>query len=72
MNDILLGQLARVDLRDIWTHEATGFTPWLARAENLKVLADALGNSLELEAQERAVGPFRADLLCKEVGTGSH
>ena len=33
------------------------------------VLAETLNIELELEAQERAVGPFRADLLCKDVGT---
>jgi hypothetical protein len=64
-----LGRLARVDLRDIWISEATDFTPWLARPENLTVLGETLGIDLELEAQERAVGPFRADILCKDVGT---
>lgn len=63
-----LGRLARVDLREIWTTEATDFTPWLARAENLEVLGEALGIDLELEAQEQAVGPFRADILCKDTG----
>ncbi len=66
-----LGRLERVELRDIWISEATDFTPWLARPENLSVLADALGIDLELEAQEKAVGPFRADLLCKDIGTGA-
>jgi len=63
-----LGRLERVELRDIWTSEASEFTPWLARPENLAVLAETLGIDLELEAQERAVGPFRADILCKEIG----
>jgi len=66
-----LGRLNRVDLRDIWTSEATDFTPWLARPENLEVLADTLSIDLELEAQEKAVGPFRADILCKDIGTDS-
>ena len=64
-----LGRLERVELRDIWISEAADFTPWLARPENLSVLADTLGMDLELEAQERAVGPFRADILCKELGS---
>lgn len=64
-----LGRLERVELRDIWTSEASDFTPWLARAENLSILGEALGVELELEAQERNVGPFRADLLCKEIET---
>jgi hypothetical protein len=64
-----LGRLQRVELRDIWTSEATDFTPWLARTENLAVLSETLGIELELEAQERSVGPFRADILCKERRT---
>jgi len=62
-----LGRLERVDLREIWLSEAQDFTPWLARPENLSVLAETLGMELELEAQEQAVGPFRADLLCKDL-----
>jgi hypothetical protein len=69
MTDQPLGRLERVELRDIWISEATSFTPWLARPENLAVLGEALSLDLELEAQERAVGPFRADLLCKDVDT---
>jgi hypothetical protein len=69
MTEQLLGRLERVDLRDIWVSEATSFTPWLARPENLTVLGDALNIDLELEAQERAVGPFRADILCKDIDT---
>ena len=39
------------------------------RGPNIALLGEALGISLELEAQERAVGPFRADILCKDVET---
>lgn len=66
-----LGRLTRVELRDIWSSEASDFTPWLAREENLAILAETLGIDLELEAQEKAVGPFRADILCKDIGSGS-
>lgn len=64
-----LGRLERVELRDIWLSEAADFTPWLARKENLDILGETLGIDLELEAQERPVGPFRADILCKDIGT---
>src|SRR5262245_41567055 len=64
-----LGRLERIDLRQIWPSEASGFTPWLAREENLSLLGETLGIDLELEAQERPVGPFRADILCKDIGT---
>ena len=62
-----LGRLETVDLRDVWTSEASDFTPWLAREENLSVLAKTLGLELELEAQEKDVGPFRADILCRDT-----
>jgi len=69
MTNKSLGRLERVELRDIWLSEASDFTPWLARKENLDILGETLGIDLELEAQERAVGPFRADILCKDIGT---
>lgn len=68
MNQGRLGRLERVELRDIWLSEAVDFTPWLAREENLTLLGEALGIDLVLEAQEKPVGPFRADILCKDLG----
>ncbi len=62
------GRLTRVDLRSAWRNEASHFTPWLAQPENLALLAATMGlsaDSLELQAQEQAVGPFRADILCR-------
>lgn len=66
-----LGRLSRVELRDVWTSESADFTPWLGREDNLAILAETLGLELEIEAQEKPVGPFRADLLCKDIGTNS-
>lgn len=71
MNSTALGRLIRVELRDIWLSESSDFTPWLAREENLAVLGETLGLDLELEAQEKSVGPFRADILCKDVGSNN-
>jgi len=62
-----LGRIERVDLRSIWTTEAEHFTPWLAQPENLEKLGETLGIDLELEAREKDVGPFRADILCKNT-----
>jgi Domain of unknown function (DUF4268) len=64
-----LGRMKRIDLRDVFDSEAGDFTPWLAQEENLKLLGEALDLDLELEAQEKDVGPFRADLLCKDTAT---
>ena len=62
-----LGKLKRIDLREVWADEAGEFTPWLAQEENIKLLGDAIGIELEVEAQEKPVGPFSADILCKDT-----
>lgn len=68
MTDAMLGRLESVDLRTIWPNESSDFTPWLAQHENLAILSETLGVELELEAREKAVGRFSADILCREVG----
>ena len=65
-----LARLVRVDPREIWTSESSNFTPWLAEEGNLSLLSETLNIDLELEAQEKDVGPFRADILCRDTGTG--
>jgi Domain of unknown function (DUF3387) len=60
-----LGLLKRVDLREVFSSEAGNFTPWLAQEENLKLLGETIGIDLQCEAQEKDVGPFRADILRK-------
>ncbi len=64
-----LGRLTKVPLREYWEEEAGDFTPWLARDENIGLLSETIGVELEVEAQERNVGPFRADILCKDIST---
>jgi hypothetical protein len=66
-----LGRLHKVDLREAWSSESSDFTPWLAQEENLKLLGEAVGIELELESQEKDVGPFRADILCKDTANDS-
>ena len=65
-----LGKLVPIELRDVWPGESSHLTPWLAREENPLTQGEMLGLEPELEAQEKAVGAFRADLLCKDAGTG--
>lgn len=64
-----LGRLQKVDLREAWASESSGFTPWLAQEDNLQLLGEAIGIELELESQEKNVGPFRADILCKDTAS---
>ena len=66
-----LGRLEKVDLRKAWDNESTSFTPWLAQPENIVLLGEAIDLDLEVEAKEQAVGPFRADILCKDTESGA-
>lgn len=67
---IPLGRIESIDLRTAWPDEAKNFTPWLADEENLALLGSILGLQLELEAVEKQVGPFSADILAKECAGG--
>lgn len=64
-----MGRLERVDLNEVWETEDGDFTPWLAEEENIELLGEAIGIDLEVEAQEKQVGPFRADILCLDTAT---
>ena len=33
-----IGKLKKIDIRELWNGEATDFTPWLAKEENIKVI----------------------------------
>ncbi len=65
----LLGRLERVDLRVEWMKEDRDFTPWLAQEENIALLGETLNMSLEVEEEERRVGRFSADILCRDTAT---
>ena len=70
--DTDLGRLESVDLRRIWGSEPGDFTPWLADEANIKLLGDTIGIELEVEAQEKEVGRFQADILCKDTAATDH
>ena len=61
-----LGKLVRVNPRDVWTNEATNFTPWLR--DNIDYLAEAVGIDIQLVESEVAVGDFSVDLVGEEPG----
>ena len=69
MKKVELGNIEQIDVREIWEKEDADFTPWLAQEENIRRLSLALGIDLVVEAEEKEVGPFRADILCKDEAT---
>lgn len=71
-SDIRLGRLKRVDIRSVWQNESTNFTPWLSQEDNLSLLGDAIGVSLELVGTEQSMGVYRADIVCTDVATGRY
>jgi len=62
-----LGTIHQVALKELWSGEATHFTPWLA--EHLDVLGEKLGMDLELEATEASAGDFSADIVARDLST---
>lgn len=62
------GQIKRLNIKEIWQHEAYDFTPWLAK--NLDKLGETIGMDLELVDQEASVGNFSLDILAKDLTTG--
>ena len=60
----MIGKLQRVPLREVWKNEAQDFTPWLQ--ENLDVLSEELGLSLQAVEREQAAGSFSVDLLAED------
>ena len=69
MTERNLGIIEKVDVRTIWQHEASDFTPWLA--DNLDVLGDALGVELEFAEKEASVGGFSLDILARDANDRS-
>ena len=65
-----LAELEAVDPREHWPNEAQHFTPWVSSERGLKLLSDTLGIELELHSTEKEVGPYRADIVCKDTGAG--
>lgn len=47
-------------MRSVWSHEALNFTPWVA--ENVDLLADAVGLDITVDETESSVGDFNIDI----------
>jgi hypothetical protein len=64
-----IGKLQRVNLREVWKHEAHDFTQWLEG--NIDVLNDALGLTIVNVDREQAAGSFSVDLVAEDEGGGT-
>ena len=71
MDNSPLGRLEQVSLRSIWADEAGDFTPWLGKPENLKLLGETLGIELEPDSEEFPVGPYSADIVCRDTASST-
>ena len=61
----MVGRLERVNLRDVWPHEALDLTRWLV--DNPDVLTQVIGVKLSDVRREQAAGGFRVDILATDA-----
>ena len=61
-----IGKLTKVDLREVWKNEASDFTKWLGKDENIAFLGDELGIDFQEVETEHPVGRFSADILATD------
>ena len=64
MGEEKIGSLRRVDLREVWPHEALDFTPWLE--ENIDELNSVIDLSLSVVEREQSAGDFSVDLVAED------
>ena len=63
-----IGRIKKISPREAWKHEARDFTPWLF--DNLQLLGDVIGITLEPEDTEVSVDSFSADILARDAVGG--
>jgi hypothetical protein len=61
-----LHTLEKVNLREIWKHEAHNFTQWLALEDNISLLLDEIGVTAENIVTEDSAGKFNVDITADE------
>lgn len=62
-----LGTLEKIELREVWRHEALDFTRWLAKKENIALLSKAVGIDLEVVETEFGIGRHKLDIFAREI-----
>jgi Domain of unknown function (DUF4268) len=64
-----LSRILQVPLREIWKHEASNFTKWLALDENLALLSEEINIELSVIETEYNIGRFHVDIYAQEANT---
>lgn len=72
MTTIKLGKLQEVDIRKLWNHEQYDLSEWLSKAENLKLLNEAIGLTLSEVEKEVYVGLYRCGLVLRVAQKGEN
>ena len=60
----MIEKLQRINLREVWKHEAHDFTQWLE--QNIDVLNDVIDLDLSNAEREKAAGTFSVDLVAED------
>ncbi len=60
----MIGKIKKVQLREIWEHEARNFTTWMS--ENIDSLNEFLELNLTVTEKEKSVGPFSSDIVAAD------
>ena len=62
-----LGKLEKIELREVWRHEALDFTRWLAKKENIAILSKEIGIDIEVIQTEMSVGRYNVDIYARDT-----
>ncbi|MDH5656713.1 MAG: hypothetical protein OEZ34_12445 [Spirochaetia bacterium] len=57
----MIGKIERLNLRDLWKHEALDFTTWLEG--NIEILSEIVGFPINDVQREKSTGNFNVDLI---------
>jgi len=60
----MIGKIEKVELREIWKHEASDFSKWLQA--NIEVLSEVIGIQLLNVEREQSTGNFYVDLIAED------
>lgn len=60
MQNVLIGKIKKVSLRELWKREDKDFSKWLE--ENIDYLNEVIDIDINIESREKNVGPFSVDL----------